>query len=575
MLSEITNRKFIDSIDIDEWEIESDSGFKPVLSIHKTIEYDVWEIKTETELFLRCADTHILFDENFNEIYTKDCIPLETRIITQNGPELVISVEKTNDIENMFDISVNSDDHRYYTNGILSHNTTTISLYYLWCALFNPGDKIGVVANNAKVAHEIIDKVKTTLEHLPLFLQQGILEYNKGNIKFENLSEIRSSATTVNAFRGFSIKRCLIDELAFIDNELANQFYESIYPTISTSKHSQISITSTPKGINNLFYKLWQDAITKKNNFVPFEIRWDEVPGRDEKFKEETIKNIGEVRWRQEFCCHFIGEIGSLISPDVLQSIPYIDPIEINNSFYKYKEPVKATKDTDGHIYIACVDSGEGVGLDYSVVVIIDISTDPYEVVGIYRSNSVSPKAYPAIVHELAKHYNDAHLLIENNSIGYVTADSLISDFEYENILYTHTVERSEKISGGFAKNASNCLRMTSRTKALGCSTLKTLIEGGNLITNDFNLFAELTSFVRVGSSFQASTGSTDDIVMCLVMFSWLTQQEYFKELISEINPVKTKNSSIEESDDENITPFGYISNGVDDFDDSGFDFNW
>lgn len=463
-----------------------------------------------------------------------------------------------------------------------SAKTTSVAIYYAWCALFNESEKIGIAANNGKLACEIVDKFKVVIEHLPLFLQQGILEYNKGNISLENGSEIRAGATTKAAFRGFALTKLFLDELAFIENKLAEDFYESVYPTITTAgDRGQITIASTPKGINNLFYKLWSDAIAKKNNYVPLSILWDEVPRKDqEKFKWETKRNIGETRWKQEYECQFLAENGALLKPDTLENIVTIEPIETNNNFRKFFEPVRMKKDDlgnivdPGRVYVGCVDSGEGLGHDYSVIVLIDITDKPYQVVGVYRCNTVAPSKFAEMVVELAIYYNHAHLLIENNSIGYTVAENIINDFEYDNVIFTVSEQSGiEKISGGFARNSSNCLRMTAKTKSSGCSSLKHIIEAGDLSVNDFNLFAELTSFVRVGSSYQASNGATDDIVMCMVMFSWLTNQEFFRELINDnIGIVSTLKESEESNEpDESVTPFGYISS----IDEEKEEFDW
>lgn len=466
-----------------------------------------------------------------------------------------------------------------------SSKTTSVAIYYAWCALFNESEKIGIAANNGRLASEIVDKFKVVIEHLPLFLQQGILEYNKGNITLENGSEIRAGATTKSAFRGFSLTKLFLDELAFIENKLAEAFYESVYPTISTAgDRGQLTIASTPKGINNLFYKIWSDAIAGKNDFVPLSLKWDEVPRKDQaKFKETTTRNIGETRWKQEFECLFLSDSGTLISPDALENIVKIDPIEINNNFKKYAEPVRLKKDDlqnivdPGRVYVSMVDSGEGIGHDYSANVIVDITEKPYQVVGVYQCNTVQPSSYAEMVVELAKYYNNAHLLIENNAIGYAVSESIINDYEYNNIIFTVSAKSGiEKISGGFSRNSSNCLRMTSKTKASGCSALKHLIEGGDLLVNDSGIFTELTSFTRKGNSYEASAGANDDLVMCLVMFGWLTNQEFFRDIISEnIGIIETIQENQESEDPEDhITPFGYISS-VDDEEEDGFDWNF
>jgi len=483
-----------------------------------------------------------------------------------------------------------------------SAKTTTVAIYYSWCALFNESQKIGILANKAKLACEIVDKFKVIIEKLPLFLQQGILEYNKGNIALENGSEIKAEATSADPFRGFTLTKCLMDELSFVDYDLADKIYESLYPTLSRDENSQLTIASTPKGINNLFYKIWSDAIAKKNDFTPLEIKWYEVPRKDqEAFKTQTIRNIGMTRWRQEFLCEFLAQSDSLISPDAIERIVTNDPIEIKNGFRKFEEPVVDTKDSKGNVqkgkkYIITVDSSEGVGGDNSAFTVINISDFPYSVAGTYKNNLVNPTMYAAMVVEIASYYNKANLLIENNSIGYAVAETIIGDHEYDNIIYTKTVNGIERISNGFGKSASNCLRTTVKTKALGCSALKNLIEDGKLLINDFHVFQELISFVSTGNSFAASEGSTDDLVMCLVMFAWLTKQDVFNELLNDSynffidaeeeyidSPQKTLIKHYDDSPaakvetiekEENLLPFGYVSS-LNSNDEEEFDFNW
>ena len=580
--------KFIESIELPvDIEIETDNGFAPITHTHKTIEYQEFKVITETGKELICADLHLLFDDNYSEIYAKDLIEGKSKIITSDGPEIVQSLIKLDSYSNMFDVTVDSEYHRFYTNNILSHNTTSIAIYYTWCALFNESEKIGITANNGRLACEIVDKTKVIIENLPLFLQQGILEYNKANITLENGSEIRAAATTKNAFRGFSLTRCVMDELAHVEPRVAEEFYESIYPALSQAPRGQMSIASTPKGINNLYYKLWMDAVAGKNDFVPLSIRWDDVPRENqEAFRVQTIRNIGETRWRQEYLCEFLSESGCLIKPDVIGNIVRIDQIEINNNFKKYFEPSSTKKDSSGNIidrgktYVSCVDSAEGLGYDYSCIIIIDITEVPYQVVGVYRCNTVPPAEFAKMVVELSKYYNNSNLLIENNAVGSAVAELIINEHEYDNIIFTVSAkDKLEKISGGFGKNSSSCLRMTKKTKSMGCSALKHLIESGDLQINSEDIFKELVSFVRQGDTYAASPGSNDDLAMCLVMFGWLTCQESFKELINENIGIFAidEEDNIEEDDDrtidESITPFGYISSI--DSDEDEFDWNF
>lgn len=300
-LSESIERKFIDSIELsDEWEIESDSGWVPVTHIHKTVQYKEWVMETESGKTLVCADTHIVFDENMNQIFVKDIIPNETKIMTKTGPEFVVHLEETNNSSNMFDITVESDEHRFYSNDILSHNTTTSVAYLLWLTLFSESQNIAVLANKGSLARDILAKYQLAYENLPQWLQQGVVTWNKGNVELENGSKIIAASTSSSAVRGGSFNLVLLDEFAFVPANIANEFFTSVYPVISSGKTTKIIIVSTPNGMN-LFYKLWMDAIGKKNGYKTFEIHWSMVPGRDEAWKKETIENTSEEQFRQEF----------------------------------------------------------------------------------------------------------------------------------------------------------------------------------------------------------------------------------------------------------------------------------
>lgn len=301
-LSETIERKFIDSLELeDEWEIESDEGWVPISHIHKTIEYEEWIIETESEKLI-CADTHILFDENLNEVFAKDLIPNKSFVMTRNGAKIVKSVIKTDNSSNMFDVTVNSLNHRFYSGEFLSHNTVSSVAYILWMSLFNSDQNIAILANKGDLAREILDRYQLAYENLPIWLQQGVRVWNKGNIELENGSKVLASATSSNAIRGGSFTTVFLDEFAFVPSNIAENFFTSVYPVISSGKTTKMIIVSTPNGMN-LFYKMWTDALAKRNEYNTFSIHWSMVPGRDEKFKEQTIKNTSLRQWQQEFEC--------------------------------------------------------------------------------------------------------------------------------------------------------------------------------------------------------------------------------------------------------------------------------
>jgi hypothetical protein len=902
-LSETVERKFIDSITLDdEWEIESDAGWVPVTHIHKTIQYTEWIVITQNNQLI-CADTHILFDENLNEVFVCDLIPNKSYVMTRTGPELVQELHQTSNQSNMFDITVDSDDHRFYSGEFLSHNTTTSVAYLLWLTLFTDTQTVAVLANKGSLARDILAKYQLAYENLPMWLQQGVVTWNKGNVELENGSKIIAASTSSSAIRGGSFncvsgksmtrisvggkeieismedlyskitnsskytlydnkkqgcleyvsreqiqkmvlrdswkglfkheysernssyntsmsgwnkftrefsefanktpynlsqvvdendfrprkkeiivcvdtddswssgeinwyeyteprnfyetvirstknisdrektfsgnntenevtysagnksrnqrqnikiqngstcgnsknsrtqkkninrfnrieedgrtyvqdkqesgknkknsrktywnetfgrikeknvrscqrkntleqrykneeililteegykpfygikktenqktiklvfdngqniictpehkiftkngyvfaKDCLnlkclghdgnfcgvhtitenesidvydllevqdthsyycndilvhqcvfLDEFGFVPNNIAEEFFNSVYPVISSGKTSKIIIVSTPNGMN-LFYKLWMDAITGKNNYKTFEIHWSMVPGRDESWKEETIRNTSERQFSQEFECEFLGSSNTLISGRKLQQIAHRDPSFVHDMVRIYESPVKedGEKNLKDHLYCIMVDVAEGKGLDSSAFQVIDMTAMPYRQVAAYSSSSISPILFPTVIYNTARMYNDAYILVEVNNTNQI-AETLHADFEYENLWKVHTGNKKpQQLSTGFARGVQMGVKMSPQVKRIGCTNLRSLVEADKLILQDFNTYSELTTFIAQKNSWSAESGANDDMVMCLVMFAWVTTQKYFREIVN------------------------------------------
>ena len=969
MISDNVNRKFLDVIDVDEWEIETDEGWVDIVDVKKTIQYEKWILRVDNGLFIKCADNHIVFDEFFNEIFVKDCIPYSTKIQTKYGLSLVISVENSNEFVEMYDLGLNSETHRYYSNDILSHNTVAAIAYVLHFILFNEHKTVAILANRGITARGILDKVRSSYRLLPLFLQSGVKEWGKSKIALENGCKVIADATSGGAGRSEAISLLILDEFAFVENNVAEEFMKAVYPTISSGSDSKIFIFScvtkdtvvythngiqrigdfidpsverggyivndyevlgmdklrkgslfysngvapvykvhttsadikctdthkfwaykdneykfaplsdlkvgdhiavrcnmqqwgtgttlplldedgiefdrasvdknlmyllgvyagngrlengnlvlksehdlstmlnirrisflkkrttyylqsenfikflkllgfdinikgqnkvhddflkleknlifqfvkglmdtkakvskgestievicegeitnqlryiflnmgmftqkrkyeenknviiklisgneyynqigfnnkwkqklkpyfryksrgsfidiipgardiintfpqevidkykiflgwngnilrtklldigidkefphgivdkdmkwtpiksitylgeeetydfslpdddsdkfchsvlyngivghqTPCGMNH-FYKLWNDAKEKRNKYVTNEIKWDDVPGRGEKFKKETIANIGIDAWNQEYLCSFLGSSGSLISPEALTKIVYKVPMYETNGLIVYKKP------EEGHTYIMTVDPSEGLGLDYSAFIVSDVSQIPYDQVACYRSNLIDPHVFPDIINDVAKRYNGAFVLVESNSIGMVVIDILHNTLEYDNLVMTVAKGKDGlTVSGGYGFGCKLGIKTTKTTKRVGCSVCKTLIESEQYTVNDYDTLKELTTFVRHNQTYQAEEGYNDDTVMCLVLFSWLSNQQYFKDLIENSDIKKKLSDKLDlHSMTENLTPFGIIENGIPDIIDNNESF--
>ena len=438
-----------------------------------------------------------------------------------------------------------------------SGKSVVTTAYLIHQAIFRDNINIAILANRRDTAFELMAKLQTSYENLPKWLQQGIGSWNKGSIELENGSRITASSTSSSAVRGFSYNIVFLDEFAFVPTQLADEFFASVYPTISSGKSTKVIIVSTPNGMNH-FYRMWTDAEKSKNSYNPISAHWSEVPGRDAKWKEETIANTSEQQFQQEFECDFIGSAGTLISPEKLRNLVYDDPIESSGGLDLYERPKQ------GHEYIMTVDVSRGMKLDYSAFVIVDISEYPHRIVGKYRNNTVKPMIYPDIITQVAKQFNNAWVLCEVNDIGDQVASIIYYDNEYENLLMTSMRGRNGQVLGqGFSGGKTQLgLKMAKAPKKLGTSNLKQMIESDKVIVNDFHIINELTTFIERRNSFEAEDGCHDDMVMCMVIYAWAVAQDYFKEMTDQ-SIRKELYEKDKDSLEEDMAPFGFIDDGV------------
>ena len=214
-------------------------------------------------------------------------------------------------------------------------STTSVS-YLLHYAIFNDNINIGILANKAATARDLLGRLQTAYENLPKWMQQGIVAWNKGSMDLDNGSKIMAASTSAAAVRGMTFNIIFLDEFAFVPNHIADDFFSSVYPTISSGKSTKIIIVSTPKGMNH-FYRMWHDAERGKNEYVPTEVHWSEVPGRDAKWKAQTIANTSEAQFKVEFECEFLGSVDTLIAPSKLKAMAYNDPVQTNGHLMVYE----------------------------------------------------------------------------------------------------------------------------------------------------------------------------------------------------------------------------------------------
>ena len=485
--------------------------------------------------FVRCSQDPVYFIENYVKIITLDkgfvqiCLyPFQRQAITDINENRRVIVKAGRQVG----------------------KTTMVVGYILWYILFNEDKFVAILANKAPTAREILNRIKIAYESLPLWLQQGVRVWNKGDIELENNCRVMATSTASSAIRGYSISLLYLDEFAFVPTNIADEFFTSVYPTISSGTQSKILISSTPNGMNH-YYRMWTEAVEGQNGFKHIEANWRQVPGRDQAWADDQRRILGEEKFLQEMECEFMGSAGTLLSAAALKSLAFISPMHLSDGGIKiYQQPV------ENHNYVVVVDTSRGKGLDYSAFTVIDVSVVPYKLVATYKNNEISPLVYPSVLHKIGKYYNNAYALIEINDNGQQIADSLFDDYEYENILSTMEIKKKMTLNWGYGKKSTRGIRTTKSVKRLGCSILKNLIESQKLIIQDFDTITELSTFIAKGSSFEADEGSHDDLVMCLVLFSWMTNQAFFTELSNVNIKEKMYQEQMRQIEEESLPTF-------------------
>jgi hypothetical protein len=495
------------------------------------------------EEYLRCQDDPVYFAQNYVKIVTLDhgLQPFKT----YDFQEKLIN----NFYKNRFNICKMPRQ---------TGKSTTVISFLLHHVVFNDSVNIGILANKASTARELLSRLQIAYENLPKWMQQGILSWNKGSLELENGSKILAASTSASAVRGMSFNILFLDEFAFVPNHIADAFFASVYPTITSGKSTKVIIVSTPHGMNH-FYRMWHDAEKGISDYIPTDVHWSEVPGRDEKWKKQTIKNTSEQQFKIEFECEFLGSVDTLIAPSKLKTFIYDNPIQRSAGLDVHEPPQKK------HDYVMTVDVARGVGNDYSAFVVVDITEFPHKVVAKYRNNEIKPMLFPNIIWEIARKYNDSFILCEVNDIGDQVASILQYDLEYQNLLMCSMRGRAGQIVGqGFSGSKTQLgIKMSKTVKKVGSLNLKTLVEEDKLLFNDYEIISELTTFISKHNSFEAEEGCNDDLAMCLVIYAWLVAQDYFKELTDQ-DVRKRLYEEQKNQIEQDMAPFGFINDGSD-----------
>ena len=499
---------------------------------------------TQIEEFIKCKEDPVYFAKNYIQIVSLDrgLVPFEPYDFQEK------LIKRFHD--NRFNICMMPRQ---------TGKSTTSVAYLLHYVVFNDSVNVGILANKAATARELLGRLQLAYENLPKWMQQGVLAWNRGSLELENGSKILAASTSASAVRGMSFNILFLDEFAFVPNHIADSFFASVYPTITSGKSTKVIMVSTPHGMNH-FYRMWHDAERQQNQYVPTSVHWSEVPGRDEKWREQTIANTSEQQFKVEFECEFLGSVDTLINPAKLRALVYENPLQSGNGLDVYVEPKK------DHEYMCTVDVARGMDNDYSAFVIVDITTYPHQVVAKYRNNSIKPMLFPSIIHDTIRGYNNAWVLCEVNDIGDQVASILNYDLEYPNLLQCSMRGRAGQIVGqGFSgKKTQLGVKMSKAVKALGCSNLKTMIETDKVIFKDYDIISELTTFIQKRTSFEAEEGCNDDLAMCLVIYAWMVDQDYFKELTDQ-DVRKRLYEDQKDQIEQDMAPFGFIIDGTED----------
>ena len=496
----------------------------------------------QIEEYIKCKNDPVYFARNYVKIVTLD-----------HG----LQPFKTYDFQE--ELINNFHNHRFNICKMprQTGKSTTCVSYLLHYAVFNDSVNIGILANKASTARELLSRLQIAYENLPRWMQKGILSWNKGSLELENGSKILAASTSASAVRGMSFNILFLDEFAFVPNHIADAFFASVYPTITSGKSTKVIMISTPHGMNH-FYRYWHDATRGQNEYVATEVHWSQVPGRDAEWKRQTIANTSEQQFKIEFECEFLGSVDTLIAPSKLKALVYEHPLKHNAGLDVY-EPVR-----NNHDYTITVDVARGVGNDYSAFVVVDITEFPHKVVAKYRNNEIKPMLFPSLIYEVAKNYNEAFVLCEVNDVGDQVAAILQYDLEYQNILMCSMRGRAGQIVGqGFSgKKTQLGVKMSKTVKKVGALNLKTMIEEDKLTFCDGDIISELTTFISKNNSFEAEEGCNDDLAMCLVIYAWLVAQDYFKELTDQ-DVRKRLYEEQRNQIEQDMAPFGFMDDGL------------
>ena len=557
--------KIQDTLKISGLSIETDSGFQPITHIHKTKPFDIWEIETLSGKKLDGADNHILFNEKMEEVYLKDCVK-GSFIMTKDGPEEVVKLKKTSLRIEMYDVTVDHPDHRFYSNDILSHNTICSSIYIAWYVLFNFDRNALILSNKGATTREIIDKAKVILDNLPFFMKPGIIKNDVFNMKFDNGCRIIGQSTTKKAAIGFTIHLLFMDEFAHIHPSFLDTFYENVYPTISSSKVSRVIITSTPNGFNK-FYDIYRTAVKGKSEYRAFRVDWWQVPGRDEAWMLREIANLGsEEAFNRQYGNQFIASSNLLLGPESIKRLQKrqkdyvhheffeLDDIEVNYRELNWDPDFDISEiENENNYWAFSVDIAEGNGGDYSVINIFQVTPmDRGDIkkikapgsfmeffalrqVGVFRSNQHTIEDFSKILYTLSVdifNNENVKMVIEWNMFGSELIRRMQTIFPSRNDFDEEMVVKFKHRND--ARVANFGLRLKADNKAIFCQNFKKYINVGRVLISNKETIEESISFGKMpNGSYQGQLGN-DDLVMSSINVTEFFHTTDFSDFVEE-----------------------------------------
>jgi hypothetical protein len=552
--------KIQDTLELEGYKVLTDSGYQPMPSIHLTKPFTTWEVKTHTGRTLKAADTHILFDEHLDEVYLKD-LKINQGVMTNDGVERIVSIKTFKPKVQMFDATVDHPDHRYYTNGFLSHNTITASIYNAWYLIFNTDKNTLILANKSDTTKEIIDKTKVVIENLPFFMKPGIIKYDVLNVRCDNGCRLVGQSTTAKAGIGFTIHNLFLDEFAHIHPAIVDTFYENVYPTLSSSKVSRITITSTPNGFNK-FYQIYQAAERGDNEYKAMRIDWWEHPDRDDEWYERELANLGSIEaFNRQYGNEFVSSSNLLLDPVDLKKMRKNKKKYVNRELDQFedisidvKEALEFHPDfdvemcrTEDRYWLFTVDIAEGNGGDFSVINIFEvIPMDKNEInnvntpgamydffkleqVGRFRSNEHVIEDFAKILYTLAIdvfYSENVKLIVEYNTYGTVLFQYLRTIFPQRNDFDDEMVVRFKHRHD--SKTLKPGIKLKSDNKAIFCQNFAKLYKNNRINITDEETVNEASLFGKGrNGGYAAQMGHDDIIITAITATEFLNTTDY------------------------------------------------